>query len=959
MILTKSEYLQKIDLLLQDNSTQLISPLDLRISFRDLVDSVHLLTEGAKINSANFATPNTRTTLAGELALDKLKYAGRSSVDNSAFGYYSLGANYGGSQNTSIGSHSLGCNLHGSYNTAVGFNAIAGNTVGSGNTAVGSMALQSLRTGSFNIAIGHGAASHIPTGESYKLYIGVHEIDGNYSCADFSNSGLLPLLYGDTKQLRLAIASQTLHNFGVLQVSGDITPSHSGNFNLGNTYRPWNSINNIVYFSGEHVGIGTNRPSGQAVLTVDGDIVPKEDKIYSLGYVNGNERLLWDGYFNDILVSGNAIINDLQYHTINECLYDCKTLHLATSGVCDDTGLGFHNDLVCGYLNDEALDGAGFETHSSGHDYLRDYKFIFRNADPGLTCLDTDNHFSRSRWQSNISIEVTSGNHFQGNRLLGKESVAIVKQSGCYGLFLNSYHPSGHRVFLSSERQSKSNYPTFKDVNFISNSGTHFVNGNPSGYNYAVMYGSVDSGVKISQEFATRIKTSNGKRGFSFVYHDEFDESIQNCPVITTTTPAPGTTTTTTPPPGGTTTTTTTTQPPLFGNGIVITGFNNDNDYAQKVLVQTDGKIIVAGYSSNNFALARYNTNGSLDSSFGTGGKVTTNIGGNDICESAILQKDGKIILVGSNSTDYALARYNTNGTLDTTFGPPGAGGIVTTDAFGLDYIQSAIIQNDGKIVVGGYVLAGNGTLFSNQLIRYNTNGSVDSSFSYSDSQDWWGTSVNIQNDSKIIFAGFQKIPLPTSGVYVKRFNTFGAADTTFGTNGVFANYDLISHSNSTRPSEEGWTKVSTTIQSDGKILISAISNNNFGLARCNSNGTLDSSFGTNGIVTTDFYGGKDNPRSIAVQSDGKILVAGWAYFNATPHFAIARYNSNGTIDTSFGSSGKVITDVGVNQDYGQSIAIQSDGKILLVGHASNGFNYDFALVRYNTNGSLDTSFGG
>jgi hypothetical protein len=524
MILSKSEYLQKIDTLLQDNSSQLISPLDLRISFRDLVDSVHLFTDGNEIVSANFATPDTRTTIAGELALDKLKYAGRSSVDNSAFGYYSLGANYDGAQNTAIGSHSLGCNLHGTYNTAVGFNSIAGNTVGSGNTSIGSMSLQSLRTGSFNIAIGHGAGSHIPTGDSYKLYIGIDPIDYNFTCEDLESSpGALPLLYGDLQNLKLGIATNNLHNFGVLQVSGDITPSNSGYFNVGNSQRPWRSLNEIIHFSGEHIGVGTNTPSGQGLMTIAGHIVPEEDSIYTLGYVNGTQRLLWDGYFNNILVSGNAIINDLQYVTINQCLYDCKTLHLATSGLCDDSGLGFHNDLVCGYLNDEALDGAGFEVHSSGYEYTRDYKFLFRNADPNLTCLEEDNHFSRSRWQSNISIEVTSGNHFQGNRLLGKESVNIVKQSGCYGLFINSYHPSGSKAFLSSESHIDNAYPTFKDVNFIANSGTHLVNGNPSGYNYSVLYGTVDSGVKISHEFATRIKTSVGKRGFSIVYHDEND----------------------------------------------------------------------------------------------------------------------------------------------------------------------------------------------------------------------------------------------------------------------------------------------------------------------------------------------------------------------------------------------------------------------------------------------------
>ena len=88
MILSKSEYIEKINSLLQDNSTQLISPLDLRISLRDLADSVHLFTDGNEIVSANFATPDTRSTIAGELALGKLKYAGRSSVDKSAIGYY-------------------------------------------------------------------------------------------------------------------------------------------------------------------------------------------------------------------------------------------------------------------------------------------------------------------------------------------------------------------------------------------------------------------------------------------------------------------------------------------------------------------------------------------------------------------------------------------------------------------------------------------------------------------------------------------------------------------------------------------------------------------------------------------------------------------------------------------------------------------------------------------------------
>ena len=522
MILSKSEYLTKINSLLEDNSTQLISPLDIRISLTDLIDSVHLFLDGNEIVSSNFATPDTRTTRAGEFALDKLQYAGRTSVDNSAFGYYSLGANYTGSENTAIGSHSLGCNLYGTYNAAVGFNSSAAITTGSGNSALGSLALQSLRTGSFNIAIGHGAGSHIPTGDSYKFYLGVDPIDKNYTCDDFSTtSGAMPLMYGDLQGLRLGIATQRLHNYGVLQVSGDVTPSASGFFNVGNRTQAWASFNEMIHFSGDKIGINTSAPSGaQGILTVKGNIVPNEDNTHTIG----SQKLRWNGYFNDITVSGRANISALHYDTINECLYDCKTLHLATSGFCDTEGDGFHNTTVCGYLTDESLDGAGFEIHSSGYDYRRDYKFIYKFPDSNLTCLEADDHYSRSRWQSNISIELESGRHLQTDRVLGDATLSLATQSGCYGLFSRSYHPSGNRGFATQQPHVDASYPTVQDFNFIGRSGTHLAsNGNPVTYDYGVLYGTVDSGVNITHEFASRMKTTAGKRGFSIVYYDVLD----------------------------------------------------------------------------------------------------------------------------------------------------------------------------------------------------------------------------------------------------------------------------------------------------------------------------------------------------------------------------------------------------------------------------------------------------
>ena len=532
MILTKSEYLSKINILLKDNSTQQISPLDVRTSLSDLVDSVHLFMDGSEIVSSNFATPDTRTTRAGELALGKLQYAGRSSEDNSAFGYYALGANYNGDCNTALGSHSMGCNMYGAYNTAVGYTSVSNNTIGSGNLGVGAFAAQNNRTGHFNIGIGHGAGAYMASGDSYKFYLGVNPHIDSGNCVDLSVSGSPPLMYGDLQNGKLAIGIEALHNYGALQVSGDATPSHDEQFSLGNETVAWRSLNEQVWFSGTKIGIGTSSPSGDyGYITINGDVVPASSGNFKLGHPN----LTWDGYFNDVVISGQLHANDVNYNNINECLYDCKTLHLATSGLCDADGDGHpHNDGVCGYLTDESLDGAGFIAHSSGNDYQRNYRFLYRFPDSDIECLEYkdaeyNNHYARSRWESNISIEVESGCHFQGNRLLGDHTLSMVTQSGCHGVLLRPYNrfggTSGDRLYVSTERQADFSWPTAQDVNFISRSGTHtnYADGPISGIDYTVMYGTVDSGVKIAHEFSSRIKTTTAKRGFSIVYHDELD----------------------------------------------------------------------------------------------------------------------------------------------------------------------------------------------------------------------------------------------------------------------------------------------------------------------------------------------------------------------------------------------------------------------------------------------------
>ncbi|MCP4165513.1 MAG: hypothetical protein GY759_06420, partial [Chloroflexi bacterium] len=154
-------------------------------------------------------------------------------------------------------------------------------------------------------------------------------------------------------------------------------------------------------------------------------------------------------------------------------------------------------------------------------------------------------------------------------------------------------------------------------------------------------------------------------------------------------------------------------------------------------------------------------------------------------------------------------------------------------------------------------------------------------------------------------------------------------------------------------------TGYSMIVQSDGKIVVAGKSDNDVALARYNADGSLDTTFGSGGILTTDFGSGSDNGQSVTVQSDDKILVAGYSWNGSDDDFALTRYNANGSLDTTFGSGGILTTDFGSGSDNGQSVTVQSDGKILVAGYSWNGGNTDFALTRYNTDGSLDTTFDG
>ncbi len=385
-----------------------------------------------------------------------------------------------------------------------------------------------------------------------------------------------------------------------------------------------------------------------------------------------------------------------------------------------------------------------------------------------------------------------------------------------------------------------------------------------------------------------------------------------------------------------------------FGtNGIVTTSLDTFTDRGNTMGIQEDGKILVGGstynsYTTANFALLRYNTDGTLDNTFGTNGHVKTTIESRSQGYSIGLQNDGKIILGGSSKFFINIARYHVDGSLDTTFGN---GGTVITDVDGYysETCKSVAIQDYGKILVGGY-----GQHFSNDnshfmVLRYLENGTLDNTF---------GTnglvvgnigrveSMQIQNDGKIVLGG------STAQFFaLERYDSNGVIDATFGLNGqsitLFPNGNANANSNAH----------SMSLQADGKIVLGGFSTGDstkIALARYLTNGIVDYTFGVNGILVTAF-GDSSKGNAVMIQDDGKIIVGGNASDNSnTENFALVRYNTDGTLDNAFGLDGTTLTPIGDSYSTGQALGIDANGKIVLAGYANIDSNLDFALARYH-----------
>jgi uncharacterized delta-60 repeat protein len=381
------------------------------------------------------------------------------------------------------------------------------------------------------------------------------------------------------------------------------------------------------------------------------------------------------------------------------------------------------------------------------------------------------------------------------------------------------------------------------------------------------------------------------------------------------------------------------------GTGKVAAAFGGDES---AMLLQPDGKIVIVG-GAGNFVVARYNVDGTLDGGFGTAGVATTDIaGGSDRAHAVALQSDGKIVVAGfarvGASDDFAVVRYLTNGTPDPDFGTAGE---ATADLFGLYNRAFAVaIAPDNQILVAGETsLPTGGGDFA--LVRFSAAGVLDTSFG--------GTP-----DGKVTtdIAG---------GVDIARNLVVESGGTILVTGTITMNGDsALENFGAARYTANG--VIDTSLDTDGKVAIAGrsvgdalalqagkllIAGNTvvngdrvFALMRLNSNGSVDNTFGTQGLATTAFSTGDDFGRGIALQADGKILVSGQSSNQSNPNFAVARYSANGAPDLTFDNDGRFSVDFFGAGDSAESVAVQADGRIVLSGFAENGNQVRFGLAR-------------
>ena len=456
------------------------------------------------------------------------------------------------------------------------------------------------------------------------------------------------------------------------------------------------------------------------------------------------------------------------------------------------------------------------------------------------------------------------------------------------------------------------------------------------------------------------------------------------------------------------------TKKKLDGTTDLTYGINGNSEsiaiYVSKAAIQNDGKIVVVGYifipaqqsDPYRLAIARFNKNGSLDTSFNKNGISVTNSGYNEFANSLAIQNDGKIVVGGyTYAVDgfigprYILYRFNTDGNIDYNFSRSG----VREDFNFMDGYNTIVLQDDGKIIAAGY--RWNGANYNFALVRHNTDGTVDSSFPANQSpfnnvgfDRKYKNFLAINSNGKIVVAG-----TANNNFALARYSMDGLLDTLITTdfngqndfltaatlqkNGNIVLAGYTQKDTSTYFAIASYTEAfnaDINFSEDGKLTGDFNGNKNYlnaiavqnnqqilalgyvimenkeytAIAKYNANGSVDNTFANNGKLIENIIQGSTKYTSIAVQNDGKIITGGNTLQNKNTAFVLARYTASGKLDETFAAAGKQINDFGFVNNYINSIAIQNDGKIIAGGSSNNSF----ALARYNANGTLDNTFG-
>ena len=412
----------------------------------------------------------------------------------------------------------------------------------------------------------------------------------------------------------------------------------------------------------------------------------------------------------------------------------------------------------------------------------------------------------------------------------------------------------------------------------------------------------------------------------------------------------------------------------LFAAGDLDPSFSGDGKLAAPdaafareavdVHVYADGKVLTFGAQTRSDktdqVLTRYNADGTLDATFGSGGRAAVSFADRELGGAMAVGADGRFVVsgytYGGTTSVGTLARLTPAGAPDTTFSGDGR----LTLGAGVSIADLAVAADNRIVAVGG----SGGNHFV--AMRFTAAGAFDSTFSgdgkapidFAAEREDVARSVGVLPDGRVVAAGMNWADEAggwDTDIVLARFRADGSLDPTFSGDGKAVTADIPD----TPYGEEAF---GLALQGDGKIVLAA--GESFTVARYNPDGSPDRSFGGDGFASLPFLGGRALATEVSIAADGKILVgggtvAGESWDSTLEDFAAARFNADGTVDTSFGSGGRAVTDFYGREDQLRAVAASPGGKVVAVGYAQGGDTNTDAVVRYNASGAPDTSFSG